>query len=57
MEWHIIGILAIVVIYNIYRYYHEDDNSVYCPVDTEASGINQISDKKMEEKISTRQLD
>ena len=56
MEWHIIGILAIVVIYNIYRYYHEDDNSVYCPVDTEASGINQISDKKMEEKISTRQL-
>ncbi len=23
MEWHIIGILVFVVIYNIYRYYHE----------------------------------
>lgn len=24
MIWHILGILAFVVIYNIYRYYHED---------------------------------
>jgi len=25
MTWHIIGILAFVVIYNIWRYYHEDE--------------------------------
>ena len=27
MEWHIIGILAFVVIYNLYRYYHEDNSN------------------------------
>ncbi len=56
MEWHIIGILAIVVIYNIYRYYHEDDNNGYCPVDTKTSKIDQAKEKIMEETISTRQL-
>ena len=56
MTWHIIGILAFVVIYNIWRYYHEDDNCDYYPVETETSSINQITDKVMEEKISTRQL-
>jgi len=25
MTWHIIGVLAFVVIYNIWRYYHEDE--------------------------------
>lgn len=56
MEWHIIGILVFVVIYNIYRYYHEDDNNGYCPVDTKTSNIDQAKEKVMEETISTRQL-
>ena len=56
MTWHIIGILVFVVIYNIWRNYHEDDSCEYCPVETEASNINQVSEKVMEEKISTRQL-
>lgn len=56
MTWHIIGILAFVVIYNIWRYYHEDDNYADCPVDTTTSSMNQASEKVMEEKISTRQL-
>lgn len=56
MEWHIIGILVFVVIYNIYRYYHEDDNNGYCPVDTKTSKIDQAKEKVMEETISTRQL-
>ena len=56
MTWHIIGILAFVVIYNIWRYYHKDDNYADCPVDTTTSSMNQASEKVMEEKISTRQL-
>ena len=56
MTWHIIGILAFVVIYIIWRYYHEDDNCEYCPVDTKTSSMNQESEKVMEEKISARQL-
>ena len=56
MTWHIIGILAFVVIYNIWRYYHEDDNCEYYPVDTTTSSTNKGSEKVMEEKISTRQL-
>ena len=56
MEWHIIGILVFVVIYNIYRYYHEDDNNGYSPVDTKSSKIDQAKEKVMEETISTRQL-
>ena len=56
MTWHIIGILAFVVIYNIWRYYHEDDNCEYCPVDTTTSSTNQVCKKAMEEKISARQL-
>lgn len=31
MTLHIIGILAVVVIYNIWRYYHEDDGNDYHP--------------------------
>ena len=30
MEYHIITILAIVVIYNLWRYYHEDKQPEYC---------------------------
>ena len=56
MEWHIIGILAFVVIYNLYRYYHEDDSYEYSPVVTDTSDNHQITDTNMEETISTRQL-
>ena len=56
MEWHLLGILAFVVIYNIYRYYHEDNNYEYCPVDTSTSDNNQVIETNMEETISTRQL-
>ena len=56
MIWHILGILAFVVIYNIYRYYHEDDSYEYSPVVTDTSDNNQKSETNMEETISTRQL-
>lgn len=56
MIWHILGILAFVVIYNIYRYYHEDDSYEYSPVVTDTSDNNQITGANMEETISTRQL-
>ena len=56
MIWHILGILAFVVIYNIYRYYHEDDSYEYSPVVTGTSDNNQITETNMEETISTRQL-
>jgi len=56
MIWHILGILAFVVIYNIYRYYHEDDCYEYSPVVTDTSDNNQITEANMEETISTRQL-
>jgi len=56
MEWHIIGILAFVVIYNLYRYYHEDNSYEYSPVVTDTSDNNQITETNMEETISTRQL-
>ena len=56
MEWHIIGILAFVVIYNLYRYYHEDNSYEYCPVATSTSDSDQVIDTNMEETISTRQL-
>lgn len=56
MIWHILGILAFVVIYNIWRYYHVDDNYDYSPVVTETSENNQAVETVMEETISTRQL-
>ena len=56
MIWNILGILAFVVIYNIYRYYHEDDSYEYSPVVTDTSDNNQITETNMEETISTRQL-
>ena len=56
MEWHIIGILAFVVIYNLYRYYHEDNSDEYSPVVTDTLDNNQITETNMEETISTRQL-
>ena len=56
MIWHILGILAFVVIYNIYRYYHEEDSYEYSPVVTDTSDNNQITETNMEETISTREL-
>lgn len=56
MTWHIIGILVFVVIYNIWRYNHEDENEDYSPADTNAIENNQVIESVMEEKISTRQL-
>ena len=56
MIWHILGILAFVVIYNIYRYYNEDDSYEYSSVATDTSDNNQITGTNMEETISTRQL-
>jgi hypothetical protein len=56
MEWHIIGILAFVVIYNLYRYYHEDDSYEYSPVVADTSDNHQITEANMKETISTRQL-
>ena len=42
MTWHIIVILAFVVIYNIYRYYREQKDGEYCPVIETISSNNQV---------------
>lgn len=55
MEWHIIGILAIVVIYNFYRYYH-DNNSSDGDVITNAPENNPVEEVKMDGKVKTREL-
>ena len=55
MIWHILGILVFIVIYNIYRYYHEDNENDYCSCVEEAQDNNQTV-TYMEETISTRQL-
>ena len=56
MIWHVLGILAFVVIYNIWRYYHEDDDYEDSPVEQSTSDNNQTERTYMEERISTRQL-
>ncbi len=56
MIWHILGILAFVVIYNIYRYYREQEDNDYSPVIETISSNNQVKQTNMEETISTRQL-
>ena len=56
MIWHIIGILAAVVIYNLYRYYHEDNDNDYSPVEESISDNDQTAITNMEETISTTQL-
>lgn len=56
MTWQIIGILAFVVIYNIYRYYHKDNDSDYSPATATPSGSDLIEVTRMEETIGTRQL-
>ena len=56
MEWHLLGILTFVVIYNIYWYYKEDDHDEYCPPIATPPNDNQVAETNMEEKISTGQL-
>ena len=56
MTWHIIGIIAFIVIYNIWRYYHEDDVYEYHPEVIDTSADNQVTERVMEETINTRQL-
>ena len=53
MTWHIIGILVFVVIYNIWRYYHEDDCDDI--IEPEPKN-NEVNGTNMDETISTRQL-
>ena len=49
---HIIGILVVVVIYNLWRYYHQDEQPVYCPPtnndENENSLIESNNDRVME---------
>ena len=56
MIWHVLGILAFVVIYNIWRYYHEDDDYDYGPNVEPEPRNHEINETVMEERISTRQL-
>lgn len=56
MLWYILWITLIVVIFYLYRYYHEDDNDEYSPVTGEVDYNNQDKETSMEETISTRQL-
>ena len=56
MIWHILGILAFVVIYNIWRYNHEDDSNDYGPNIEPEPKNNEVNVTRMEEMISTRQL-
>lgn len=54
MEWHLLGILTFVVIYNIYWYYKEDDHDEYClPIATPPND-NQVAETNIEEKIERR---
>ena len=56
MIWHILGILAFVVIYNIWRYCQEDTDYEYSPAEQSTSENTQVVETVMEERISTRQL-
>ena len=51
MTWHIIGILVFVVIYNIWRYYHEDDSDDYGPNIEPEPKNNEVNGSCMEETI------
>ena len=48
---HIIGILVVVVIYNLWRYYHQDEEPVYCPPtnnDENDNSLIESNDRVME---------
>ena len=56
MIWHVIGITVFIVIYNIWRYYHEDDSDDYGSNIEPEPMNNEVNGTNMEETISTRQL-
>ena len=56
MEWHILWITVLVIIVNVYRYYHKDNDSDCSPVTATPSGSDLIEVTRMEETIGTRQL-
>ncbi len=56
MVWHIIWIIFLIVIYNIYRYYQEEKESNVRHCLEATPDNNQVIVTNMEEKISTRQL-
>lgn len=56
MIWYILGILAFVVIYNIWRYNQEADSNDYGPNIEPEPKNNEVNVTRMEETISTRQL-
>ena len=53
MVWHIIILTIIVVVFNIWRYYHENDCDDIIEPETQN---NEVNETYMEETISTRQL-
>lgn len=53
MVWHIIILTIIVVVFNIWRYYHENDCDDIIEPETK---YNEVNVSYMEETISTRQL-
>ncbi len=56
MVWHLFGLFALVVIYNLYRYYHEDDSDDCSPGVKKSSDNNHVAETSMDETVSTRQL-
>lgn len=56
MTWYITGIVAFAVIYNIWRYYHDNDHNNYNSITESEPKYNEGNVAHMEETISTRQL-
>lgn len=67
MEYHIITILAVVVIYNLWRYYHEDKQPEYCSstgseencetmIETKTISAMDNNELPKEEKPATKNL-
>ena len=53
---HVIILTIIVVVFNIWRYYHEDDSDDYGSNIEPEPKNNEVNGTNMEETISTRQL-
>ena len=53
---HFIILTIIVVVFNIWRYYHEDDGDDYGSNIEPEPKNNEVNGTNMEETISTRQL-
>jgi hypothetical protein len=56
MIWHILGLLAIVVIYYVFHYYFLDDGDDQSPNRDSEPKNNEVNVTIMEEMISTKQL-